>query len=224
MGNHQLILQRPLRNGAAEIQATIAGYPDWKVRAVVEPTESGPVISSLTVQPAYPALESDLPAGGLPARAIRRINPGELVDLASDRAAADRAGVAELSARFASNDTVGDWLGAMAEMTASLAKPRKRAGRSGNGLVHYALWAARYVQKVDAGERHPIAALARDHRKELGRTQAKAETYIRDTITDARRRYQLLTNPGQGRAGGQLTVKAHRVLEGIANRQETSNG
>ena len=103
MGNHQLVIQRPLGNGVSEIQATIDGYPDWEVRAVVTPTTSGSVISSLAVVPVYPAVEANLPPDGLPARAVRKINPGELVDLARARAAEMR-GSADLMETYGSGD------------------------------------------------------------------------------------------------------------------------
>jgi hypothetical protein len=76
----------------------------------------------------------------------------------------------------------------------------KRPGRRGNGIDHYLTWAVRYADKVRAGRLHPVSELAREY--------GESATYVRDTITDARRRYQLLTKPGQGRAGGELTEKA----------------
>jgi hypothetical protein len=58
---------------------------------------------------------------------------------------------------------------------------------------------------------HPIAALAKD--------TGKTETYIRDTITDARRRHGLLTSPGQGKAGGTLTPKALKIIAEMKTKE-----
>jgi len=69
---------------------------------------------------------------------------------------------------------------------------------------------------VRSGVRFPIKALADEHELTV--------RFVRDTITDARRRHHLLTKPGQGRAGGQLTPEAHKVLAEIAKRQEDDNG
>jgi hypothetical protein len=147
---------------------------------------------------------------------MRAINVGELLDLARQRA---RAGGESLSKflddyKFDTDDPIGSYLTALAAESQALSTTRPRTGRKGNGIDHYLTWAIRYADKTRAGVRNPHAALAVEH-------PGFSTNYIRDTVTDARRRYQLLTDAGQGRAGGELTAKA---LALIAKRQGTKQG
>ena len=97
------------------------------------------------------------------------------------------------------------WLGPFIKTANTLSRAaRERSGRRGNGIDHYLFWSVAYVDKLRKGVRYPIAELAAD----TGRDRA----YIRDTIRDARTRYGLLTPVGQGRAGGDLSEKALRLL------------
>jgi hypothetical protein len=78
----------------------------------------------------------------------------------------------------------------------------ERPGRRGRPDLHYARWAARYVDAL----RHsstPNAHLA----DEAGLRPEQ----VRDAIHEARAR-GLLTKTGRGRAGGQLTTKAVNLL------------
>jgi hypothetical protein len=70
------------------------------------------------------------------------------------------------------------------------------------------------VEKVHGGVRQPIVALANEHNEK--------ETYFRDTIAVARRKYHLLTPSGQGRAGGQLSPKAVQLLEEHERKKEVA--
>ena len=160
----------------------------------------------------------------IPARLLRKVNPGEILDLVHEHAAAADLDGLRRYAEIYEGGALDGVLAAHIAATEVLAVPRTRPGRSGHGLEHYAVWATRYVEQIEGNERHPVAALAREHHKELGRTQAKAETYIRDTIADARRRYGLLTRPGPSRAGGLLTPKAQKILAEMATRKESDNG
>jgi hypothetical protein len=81
----------------------------------------------------------------------------------------------------------------------------KRTGRGGNGIDHYLIWAVRYSRKIEMGVRNPHRELAKEHQVDW--------TYVRDTVTDARRRYGLLTDGVRGRAGGSLTAKARELLK-----------
>ena len=151
---------------------------------------------------------ADLPAGGIPARLIRKINVGELLALARRCAREEQLKASEHADLLA--DRIPEWadyLSKVALAGEALAGARKRTGRRGNGIDHYLKWAVRYAEKVRAGERHPNVALAAEW-SNSGITW----TYVRDTITDARRRYGLLTKPGQGLAGGDLTEKALLLL------------
>lgn len=204
MGNHQAVLFRPGPGGSATLKATVVGYPDWFVQVEVVATDAGPAIRDLQVRPVD---ASATPAGGLPARLIRKVNPGELLDLATE-AAIEKKGLAEqllkLGIPLDQGDPVADYLRSFSTAGDSLAGEGRRPGRAGNGIDHYLDWAIAYAEKVEAGERHAIVALSDEH--------GKTRQYVRDTITDARRRHGLLTKPGQGKAGGQLTDKALKLI------------
>jgi hypothetical protein len=152
---------------------------------------------------------ADLPAGvGISARLIRSINTGELLALARQCAQEEHAKASAQAELLA--DRIPEWseyLRKVAAASEALAGASKRTGRRGNGIDHYLQWAVRYAEKVRDGERHPNVALAAEW-ADSGVTR----TYVRDTITDARRRYGLLTKPGQGLAGGDLTEKAILLL------------
>ena len=84
----------------------------------------------------------------------------------------------------------------------------RRPGRGGRDDGFYAAWAQRYVAKC-ATTRQPYPQLAEEWKY-------KAAT-IRDVIKEARER-KLLTPNSPGRAGGERTSKAKRLLAG-GNRQ-----
>jgi hypothetical protein len=184
-----------------DLTATIEGHPEWVARAVVLDAGNGPVVAELTVTPA-PKQHGAVPAVGLGARLVRKVNVGELADLvrgASADAAADFEDWADVLE--GTPDAV-----ALREMAESVqAGPTPRPGRRGNGIDHYLTWAVRYAEKVSNGVRNPHKQLADEH-------DVPSWEYVRDTITDARRRYGLLTKPGPGKAGGVLTDKAKQLL------------
>jgi hypothetical protein len=152
---------------------------------------------------------ADLPAGGgIPARLIRTLNPGELLELARQCAQEELTKATAQADLLA--DRIPEWasyLHKVAAASEALAGAPKRTGRRGNGIDHYLRWAVRYTEKVRKGEKHPIAVLAAEWAN-----SGVTANYVRDTITDARRRYGLLTKPGQGLAGGDLTEKALLLL------------
>jgi hypothetical protein len=80
----------------------------------------------------------------------------------------------------------------------------RRPGRGGRKDRYYAEWSARYLNACRENER-PIPLLA--HRYHL------KESTIRGFLGEARRR-GLLTPAPTGKAGGQLTDKAKRELDG----------
>lgn len=91
----------------------------------------------------------------------------------------------------------------------------RRPGRKGRGDLHYATWAAAYIERLDAGSRTPIKDLAakppiRVQGYVSTERQVSPET-VRDILSEARSR-GLLTRPPAGRAGGALTDKALRIL------------
>lgn len=77
----------------------------------------------------------------------------------------------------------------------------KRPGRAGRSDVEYARLALLYVDLLD----HPTPA------KELARREYLSPSQVRNLLVVARRRH-LLTDPPVGRAGGELTDKARRLL------------
>lgn len=96
-----------------------------------------------------------------------------------------------------------------------LSGPIKRAGKLGNGIDHYLVWAIRYVEMCEIEAKNPIKALAEKYDKSV--------VYVRDTVTDARHRYGLLESNGQGRAGGALTDKALSHIAAKASESSNSN-
>lgn len=152
---------------------------------------------------------NDVPPGGIPGRLMRAINPGQLLFLAGKCAAELAPSMSAAAEHFADSDPgLSSFYRTVVDRGQALASPAKRTGRRGNGIDHYLLWAVRYHEKTAAGVAHPIKELADEH-------DETTTNYVRDTITDARRRYGLLTTSGQGRAGGQLTPLA---LDLIAER------
>lgn len=167
-------------------------------------------------------IAEDVPAGGIPSRLLRAINAGQLAELAQ-REASERAGSLDgVAGRFETagrGDLAGHYRDELKESLGLIGAPAQRVGRRGNGIDHYLVWADRYARKTSMGVPRPIKALAADHAAEIG--GAKNVTFVRDTITDARRRYGLLTSAGRGRAGGQLTEKARRLLAERAKLEES---
>jgi hypothetical protein len=213
----------------AELTASIDGYADWVVEARVTFDDYGPEVAELRIRPLPPKSRElpgsgAVPAGGLPSRLLRRINVGQLVDLVHAYARAEAEDFADWSTVL--NPYSPADAAALADLSAAVGtttQPRPRPGRKGHPIDHYLLWASRYAAKVSERARHPISELARDHLAELGYSLDqldKARVKVRDTVTDARRRYDLLTSSGRGRAGGALTPRA---LDLIAERTKGQN-
>jgi hypothetical protein len=155
-----------------------------------------------------------VPPGGIPARLVRAINAGELLNMAQ-RCARDDA---RTSTRWKNEYAIVSPWGSTDFIIQTGSRlsgaGRQRPGRKGNGVDHYLRWAVLYVEKVHGGVRQPIVALANEHNEK--------ETYVRDTIAVARRKYHLLTPSGQGRAGGQLSPKAVQLLEEHERKKEVA--
>ena len=239
MANHEVIHFELVSPGGVRLIATIRGFPAWLVRAHVVAIDGLATLAELTVYPMARAdLEAwqdldrvsdpelgptrpellaqvvptprgeswsgdvqDVPSGGIVARVIRTINVGELIVQARRCAAEDASRSADGALR---SPRLAPRMAIRAAQADHLVRSATRTGRRGNGVDHYLEWACSYAALTHAGELHPIARLA----KETG----ESVTYVRDTITDARRRYGLLTSAGRGRAGGHLTDKAFALL------------
>jgi hypothetical protein len=197
------------------IVAVFAEYPDWAVRAFVEATDFGLVISAITIFSCELDVDEEdgfvrnivpsktVPATGLPARALRQITMGELLD--EFRAFAKST---------ASDRVFDDFIPTItAERLRRVAgaSPRRPGPRAGSE-EEYALWAARYVE-IARTNPHPIAALAKEHNV--------TRRFVKDKIDDARRRKGFITTAGTlgapGKAGGRLTERAEKVLTRMGN-------
>lgn len=82
---------------------------------------------------------------------------------------------------------------------------RPRTGSAGRSDKSYVALAAMYVRAIEAGEEHPVRAVALQ--MQLG------DRTVRNYLFKARER-GLLTSLGRGKAGGQLTDKAKEMLSG----------
>lgn len=154
----------------------------------------------------------DVPPGGLSARLLRSVNPGELVELAQKQARADSSRWGAEVDRYTEwardhepMPQIEDYLKGKKVTVEALGRTtRRRHGREGHGIDYYLKWAVWYVDKVASGCRKPIAELAREHQESV--------TFVRDTVDDARKRHGLLSAQ-PGRPGGDLTEKAKALLE-----------
>src|SRR5439155_8054666 len=89
---------------------------------------------------------------------------------------------------------------------------RKRPGRAGRSDEFYAVWAAAYVNALANGSRNPIVDLAAAPPIESGgRRGPESSATVRAIVSRARQRGILGPAPS-GRAGGDLTPKARRIL------------
>jgi hypothetical protein len=106
---------------------------------------------------------------------------------------------------------------------AAFAGDRRRRGKRGAGRVfatgmrpdpdvHLAAFAQRYVDLVRRGSRSPIADIAAENPR-------WDDTYVRDQVYLAREK-GFLTPERYGQVGGELTLKARRVLHGAARSAE----
>lgn len=102
-------------------------------------------------------------------------------------------------------------LGRFATSGSPEAVPR-RPGRAGRPDRYYAIWANAYVDRLREGSATPVKDLTTAPPVVLGVGAGEAsEATIRDTLTEARER-GLLTSSPRGKAGGELTPKALRLL------------
>lgn len=148
----------------------------------------------------------------MPVRLPSKIDLRELVDLAQ-HCAADQHHRGPHAGRSPSFRPDSPHLGHPGGTTQGQTPKHVRPGRKGHRIDHYLLWADRNAATVASGVRNPIAVLAVEY--------GENRNYVRDTINDARHRHGLLTDPGQGRAGGRLTNKARQLLSGCA--EDTKN-
>jgi hypothetical protein len=158
----------------------------WNAEARFETQGGTLVITDLRIVPAG----DSIPAGGVTASTLRRLQIGEL------RKALE-AQARHLSGQLGeqSSELLGQH--GLAELAHEASAPAARDDR------YFARIAARYAELVAEGNKRPTPVLA----GELGRP----ESYVTFAVRDARKR-GLLTPTTKGRAGGRLTPKARRLL------------
>lgn len=88
-------------------------------------------------------------------------------------------------------------------------RPPSGAGRKAKPDQYYASLAVRYVGLVEGGSRQPFKELEEESQ---GRGTFYSVEFFQNEINEARRR-GLLTSAGPGKAGGELTDKARRLLK-----------
>ncbi len=186
----------------------------WLAAYRVVMTETGPVIGELRVLPAENAHRSPgrwsedpsfVPAGGIPARVLRRLR------------LTDPIGLFE---RFVKKwesehgDEVTRRVFGRLSSPPSRTPVPKRTGRAGRSDAFYARWAAAYVERLRRGSRHPVRDLAARPPVKISGFASSSdapEATVRAIIHEARRR-DLLTAAPRGRAGGELTDKAREAV------------
>jgi hypothetical protein len=183
-------------------------------RVVVKQGE--PIVAEVRVLPSEPGQDpgrwsgsADAVDAAVPARALRALrlsDPGELFPKI----------VANLSRRHGDAATARI-LGRHGLEPDQQIHPR-RPGRAGRTDEYYVRWAAAYIERVAAGSRHPIKDLAADPPVQIEGVTRRVriiDATVRDILLHARQR-RLLTNPSQGKAGGTLTAKAIKILDGMS--------
>jgi hypothetical protein len=167
----------------------------WAARFWLRPQGGAPVVAKVEV-----FAQGDLPPGGMGTRLLRQVRVGEALDRAREQ-------LDKLRTRFGDKlFDPGGSVGRQGFTKASLREP-KRPGRKGHDDGFYAGIAARYVTLVAEGERNPSLAIARERRT--------APSTATGWVSDARNHHGMLTLAPPGRAGGELTPKAKRILKGL---------
>ena len=138
-----------------------------------------------------------VPDGGVTARLLRRVPVGALLD----RARQELTDIHADAADFADQHPDTSAARAISDAALSFAS---RPGRRGRPDVQFAQLADAYVRALGTGRPSPVQMVAQA-------LYISPDT-ARNALHEARRR-GLLTRPPPGRAGGQLTDKARRLLE-----------
>jgi hypothetical protein len=167
--------------------------------------------------------QAAVPPGGIPTTVLRQIRLGPIYEfLASEISAQSHR---QRAARLKEEGLTeyAEAARSLAEVMAYEASEMgfddfvRHPGRRGRDDLFYARLAARYVSLLVAGSQAPIRDLARELR-DAGHDFS--DEYVRQLINNARGRRDLLTEAPPGRAGGELTPKARRLL---AEAQETDH-
>lgn len=196
----------PDDDGEREFEVLDYIDPGWVIAYRIVEQDGAPVIAGVEIRPGGPprpraaayggnpaTRPSDddvpVPPGGLTARHVRAMRPGQALADARRRLhfLRDHHPIMLGDHRFGDDD------------------PPKSGPRD----WWYAQIAALYLDVIAGGSRRPRLEVA----EKLGTSYS--EKYVRDVLFKARER-GILTGVGQGRVGGNLTDKGRRLLDGRA--------
>lgn len=133
--------------------------------------------------------------GGITAKEIRNLPIGDLHEVALDALALQ---VETVRMSYNARSLLSDFA------------DRPRPGRKGRDVAAYAAFCARYVELCRAGPK-PLKALAQ--------AEGISESEARNRLYRARKQLGLLTDSEPGKAGGELTTKAQRILASASTRE-----
>lgn len=188
------------------------GETDFVIRGVVLEHDDYPGLRvSVDVTTSGRVCRFDVTGDDVTARLLRRLPLGELADVARRHAIEEaqrraKRGEVVLSMTF-DDGTVGRARLLDLNFVGDLGR---RPGRAGRPDIQYAQLAEQYDALLTAG-RQPVP--------EMAEAMHLSESQVRNLVNEARRR-GLLTKGTKGRARGQLTAEARRLLSG-EHRQES---
>lgn len=189
---------RGAESGASQPPARVRyQLEDWVIEYLIVSEAGAPVIATLLIHPGDvddPDQRRPVPPGGITARLLRRLHPAN----------AQRFARSELAERAEPRDPLADAVALHGYRAADL-QAQPGPGRPRRPDRFCAEIAAEYTKALDTGSTKPI--------EDTAELMHYSPAYVRDVISKARRR-GLLTRTGRGRAGGQLTAKGRRTLEG----------
>ena len=200
-----------LEHGGHHWSVELLEGSEWLVAYRFEAQEGYPVIAEARVIPAtHPQWEA--PTGDIRGYDVERLISGEVTPppppggLTARRLRTLHVSAAVARTRSVLRDLVrgGIFAQGMGYREQVLSEPRQPGSR-GRGDAYYARIAAMYVDAVGRGSARPAADVA----AELG---TYSSAYVRDVVSEARRRGLLTQPPRRGLPGGQLTDRARTAL------------
>lgn len=149
-----------------------------------------------------------VPPGGLTSRLLKRLTPFEALDTAE--AQLRKAEKQSSDPSLPNFDRIQEYFSEVRLRTGDFKTARNRPGRPARPDLFYARAAERYIDLIPSGSPMPFLA------RELGLKPSGAEGVIREA-----RRRSLLSGPAsRGKAGGELTAKAKRLLQKERQRDD----
>jgi hypothetical protein len=187
-----------VRISGREAVLTVALDVDWSAEYRIRAAGGALVVVEARVFPRRPR---HIPPEGLTSTAVRTLSPSRALGLFWKTTSDLRSGPVM---KFLDDLS---WMRGGPALDRSLltSRPRRPTRRAVHNDLFYADIAHEYLRLCSDGEGKPIERLARANHVE--------PSTARDWAHEARRR-ELLTKGHQGRAGGQLTKKAERLLQG----------